>query len=275
MKNGKLNPQEIRRFRRKIYAYFGAHRRDFSWRRTRDPYVVFLSEIMLQQTQVERVERKLAEFTAAFPDFASLAAAPLARVLRVWQGMGYNRRALYLREAAREIVRRHGGRLPDDVEALDALPGVGAATARSLAAFAFNRPVVFIETNIRSVFIHEFFPGKKKVSDAALLPLVDQALDRGDPRRWYNALMDYGTMLKERHPNPSRRSAHYAKQSPYLSSDRRVRGIILKLVARKGSVSPEELVRTKVCDAPRLARCLGSLVKDGLLEKKGKTYRIP
>lgn len=271
----KLSPRGIERFRGKIAGYSARHRRDFSWRRTGDPYVIFLSEIMLQQTQADRVEKKLAEFTAAFPDFASLAAAPLARVLRVWQGMGYNRRALYLKEAARAIVRRHGGKLPEDVEALDALPGVGPATARSISAFAFNRPVVFIETNIRSVFIHEFFPGGRKVSDRELLPLVEQTLDRDNPRRWYNALMDYGTMLKARHPNPSRRSAHYAKQSPYLSSDRRIRGILLKLVAQRGAVPAAELQRTARCDRPRLARCLDSLVKDGLLEKRGNVYAVP
>lgn len=147
------------------------------WRETRDPYRIIVSEIMLQQTQVDRVRAKYETFLAAFPDLAALASAPLDRVLAAWQGLGYNRRAVALHRCARILEREHRGQVPDDTAALVALPGVGAATAASIRAFAFDAPVVFLETNIRRVFIHEFFPGREAVADGELLPLVAAALD--------------------------------------------------------------------------------------------------
>jgi A/G-specific adenine glycosylase len=269
-----LSPAACRAFRKKVYDHFRAHRRAFSWRATRDPYHVLVSEVMLQQTQTGRVETKFGEFVAAFPDFAALAAASLRDVLRVWQGMGYNRRALYLQKAAVEVMRRFRGELPASVEALESLPGIGPATARSVAAYAFGLPVVFIETNIRTVFIHEFFPGKKTVSDAAIEPLVAQTLDRNDPWKWYNALMDYGVMLKERFDNPGRRSSTYARPSPFKDSDRRIRGEILRRITRAGTLTGPMLCAQMPCPPERLERCLRGLLKDGLLEKRGRAYAI-
>ncbi|MHB9155240.1 MAG: HhH-GPD family protein [Endomicrobiales bacterium] len=274
-KKNQLSPAARRAFQKKLYGHFREHGRSFSWRAAIDPYRIFVSEVMLQQTQTDRVEKKFREFVSAFPDFKALAEAPLKEVLAAWQGMGYNRRALYLKQAAQEIMRRYGGKLPADVEALDALPGIGAATARSIAAFAFNAPVVFIETNVRAVFIHEFFRGREKVPDAEILPLVTQTLDVKNPSAWYNALMDYGVMLKGKHPNPSRRSAHYKKQSPFLSSDRRVRGIILRLASEKGRITEKTLRAQKGCPLERVRRCLRALVKDGLLLKNRDSYVIP
>jgi A/G-specific adenine glycosylase len=230
---------------------------------------------MLQQTQTSRVEEKFRGFIAAFPDFAALAAASLQDVLRVWQGMGYNRRALYLKEAAVTVVGKYGGVLPPSVEQLEQLPGIGPATARSIAAYAFNLPVVFIETNIRTVYIHEFCDCRSNISDAELYPLVEQTLDRKNPWKWYNALMDYGVMLKEKHGNLSRRSAHYKKQSSFMGSDRRIRGAIVRCITRAGALSARELSRECAFPPERTEKCLTALLKDGLLRKKSNKYHIP
>lgn len=205
----------IRKFRSIINGYYRKHRRDFPWRHTEDPYHILVSEIMLQQTQVGRVAEKFVEFIAVFPAVGDLARAPLKKVLAVWQGMGYNRRARYLHELAKRVVADHGSSVPDDPEALGRLPGIGRATAASICAFAFNRPALFIETNIRAVFIHFFFHDAASVSDREILPVAEAALDRKRPRDWYSALMDYGSMLKKRHPNPSRKSAHHQRQAPF------------------------------------------------------------
>ncbi len=163
---------------------------------------------------------------------SALAAAPLIEVLSCWKGLGYNRRALYLKEIARIVIDQYAAKLPDSPDELVKLPGIGSNTAGAVAAFAFNRPVVFIETNIRSVFIHHFFPDTADVRDSRILPLVEATLDRDNPRVWYWALMDYGTMLKETTANPGRRSAHYSRQSPFPGSDREIRGAILETAGR-------------------------------------------
>jgi A/G-specific adenine glycosylase len=229
---------------------------------------------MLQQTQVDRVDSKFVDFTAKFPDFKTLAAAPLRSVLAAWQGMGYNRRALYLKNAAIAVVTKHGGALPRTIEELQQLPGIGPATARSIAAYAFNMPVAFIETNIRTVFIHEFFPQATAVSDAAILPLVEQTLDTKDPWTWYNALMDYGTMLKSTQGNISRKSAHYTRQASFAGSDRRIRGEIIRHITSQGALSEQRLCTQLSFPQPRIRACLDGLCSDGLLTRQGRTYRI-
>ncbi len=190
---------------------------------------------MLQQTQVDRVAPKYLEFIARFPDFTALARAPLKELLALWSGLGYNRRALALRESARIILASFGGSLPRTAPELRALPGIGRATAASIAAFAFNAPEVFIETNIRAVYLHIFFCDRSGVADDEILPVAEQALDRKNPRRWYNALMDYGAMLKKS-ANPGRKSAHYRIQSPFKGSRRQLRGMVIRaLVERRES----------------------------------------
>jgi len=191
---------------------------------------------MLQQTQVDRVIPFYRAFLKAFPSVSALAAAPLAEVLRVWQGLGYNRRAKMLHDAAQAIISEHNGRFPRAYEALVALPGVGGYTAKAVRVFAFNEPETFIETNVRSVFIHHFFPRSRSVSDTKLLPLIEASVQHpgveqkkgGGAREWYAALMDYGAYLKKTYPNPSRKSAHHAKQKPFKGSNREIRGAIVR-----------------------------------------------
>ncbi len=245
--------------------------RQMAWRTTTDPYCILVSEIMLQQTQVERVAVKYPEFIAAFPDFAALAGAPLADILRVWQGMGYNRRAIALQRCAARVTGEYGGILPREVETLTTFPGIGHATASSIAAFAFNLPVVFIETNIRRVFIHYFFTGKDAVRDDEILPLAGLALYSENPRVWYWALMDIGTLLKKSVPNPNRRSVHYAKQSAFEGSDRRIRGQVLKLLVSRVAMAPAAIVRELGEDRHRVLKILARLEEEGFIKKRGKS----
>lgn len=269
-----LTPSQIRAFQKKIHHHYRDHGRNLPWRRTRKPYRILISEIMLQQTQVERVLEKYKDFLAAFPDLSALAKAPLAKLLRVWQGMGYNRRALALKALARTVVHDHGGKLPDDPAVLVTLPGIGPYTAGAVAAFAFNRPVVFLDTNIRRVFIHEFLHDRTAVRDTELIPLIEQALDRKDPRTWYNALMDYGAMLKREHGNPNRRSAHYTRQSPFENSDRQVRGLILKALVKKSPLTQAGIVRETGVDPKRVKQNLARLESEGFIRKKGRAFVI-
>ncbi len=272
--NRTLSSAEVRFFRKKVLDHYDQHGRDLPWRKRVTPYRVLVSEIMLQQTQVERVIEKYKEFLAAFPDFATLAQAPLPQLLSIWSGLGYNRRALALKALALKVVEEHKGRLPSDREQLLALPGIGNYTAGAVMAFAFNKPVVFMDTNIRRVYIHEFFHDQEGVHDDALVPLVEQTLDTADPRTWYNALMDYGTMLKQQQANPNRRSAHYTRQSPFENSNRQVRGKILKVLVAETPLTALQIVKKVAMDAERVKNNLVQMEKEGFIRKKGRTFVI-
>lgn len=270
-----LSLQQIRRFRKEVYDYYQRNGRKLPWRKTRDSYKILLSELMLQQTQVKRVIEKYKQFLRRFPTIESLARAPLRDILEGWQGLGYNRRAVSLKRLATIIVDDYGGRIPPDIEMLKALPGVGAATAGAVCAFAFDKPAVFVETNIRSVFIQHFFQDRDGVKDSEILPLVEQTLDQKKPRQWYYALMDYGVALKDQHPNPSRRSAHYTKQSPFEGSLRQVRGMILRALVKDPGITEAALVKEINRDVDRVGKCLEQLCKEGFILKKGKRFFIP
>jgi A/G-specific adenine glycosylase len=259
-------------FQKMVLSHYEQYGRDMAWRNTTDPYQILVSEIMLQQTQVERVATKFPEFIRAFPDFASLATAPLAQVLTVWQGMGYNRRAIALQKCAIRVMNEYDGNLPVDVYTLATFPGIGRATASSIAAFAFNIPVVFIETNIRRVFIHFFFTDTDTVSDAEILPLVEQALYRNNPRVWYWALMDLGSALKKTVPNPNRRSVHYTKQSPFEGSDRKIRCTLLKILLKYQFLEEEEIIGRVAEDPPRVRRILSVLEAEGFIKHNGNGF---
>ena len=265
-------PDAIALFRDLILSYYRAHGRDLPWRHTTDPYRILVSEIMLQQTQVERVAVKYREFIEQFPDFESLARARRSEVLRAWQGMGYNRRAIALQETARRVTEEYGGDLPADVETLATFPGIGKATAAAISAYAFNMPVAYIETNIRRIFIHFFFQDREGIRDDEILPLVERTLYRENPREWYSALMDYGTVLKKRTANPNRRSASYSRQSRFEGSDRQIRGRILALVLDEGTVTEKEVI-LRLCEEPgRVKRILGDLAREGFVAESEGAY---
>jgi A/G-specific adenine glycosylase len=264
----------ILEFQQMVLSYYNNYGREMVWRDTTDPYLILVSEIMLQQTQVERVRIKFPEFIETFPDFASLAVAPLDNVLSVWQGMGYNRRAIALQKCAIRVMNEYDGILPADVDILATFPGIGRATASSIAAFAFNLPVVFIETNIRRVFIHFFFTGNETVSDAEIIPVVTRALYKKNPRIWYWALMDLGSALKKRVPNPNRRSAHYTRQPPFEGSDRKIRGAILKLLLKEYSLEAEEIFGYVAEDPHRVRKILGDLEGEGFIKYNNNRFSV-
>jgi A/G-specific adenine glycosylase len=235
------------------------------WREDTRPYYVLVSELMLQQTQVDRVIPKFHAFIARYPDEAVLAAAPLSEVLGLWSGLGYNRRAKYLHDTAKIITNNLQGEFPTEYEPLLELSGVGPNTAGAILAYAFNKPAVFIETNVRTVYFYHFFTDGEKVSDAELKELVNKTIDVEHAREFYWALMDYGTYLKKQGVGAIRQSLHYKKQSALKGSVREVRGLIIKRLT-KGDLTLEELKREVVYDQ-RFTPALEGLLRDGLVNE--------
>ncbi len=272
---GTRAPRWVMSFRDRVYSHYSLHGRDLPWRNGAGPYGVFVSEVMLQQTQVDRVVPKYVSFLARFPGFRELAGAPLGDVLREWKGLGYNRRALALHRAAGIVADEWGGVLPADPARLERLPGIGKATAASICAYAFNLPVVFIETNVRAVFIHHFFRDSVGVSDRDILPLAEKTLDRDNPARWYNALMDYGVMLKRLHGNPARKSTAHRKQPAFGGSVRQARGLLLKQILERGSMRRSDMEAACGEDRERAMRAIAELEAEGFIvgDRRGR-YRV-
>ncbi len=258
-----------------IWRHYRDHGRTFLWREQVTPYRVVVSEIMLQQTQTDRVSKKFQAFIDAFPDFSSLRQAPFSEVLGLWKGLGYNRRAMNLQRIATIVVDEFGGILPRDSAVLQTFPGIGKATARSIFTFAFNEPSVFIETNIRSVFLHFFFKDENaKVHDRAIEKLVEKYQDISKPREWYYALMDFGVMLKKTLPNPNHQSAHYKKQSRFIGSDRQLRGKILDFLLKNERASLVHLEENFFDEAERFHRILSRLCDEGLVKISSGLYYL-
>lgn len=269
-----LSPNQIQSFRALIWDFYRQYGRTFPWRHTDDPYRIVVSEVMLQQTQTFRVEPKYEQFIAQFKTFEELANGSLQEVLIAWQGLGYNRRAKLLQQLALQVTKEFGGILPANVKQLSELPGIGPATASSICAFAFNMPTLFIETNIRTVFIAHFFASKQEVHDRDILPLVEATVERSNPREWYYALMDYGVFLKKQYNNKiAMQSAHYVRQSPFEGSDRQIRSRILKTVLAATAIPIDKLLTTEI-DKERANRIIDQLIKEGLLEKNGDYLSI-
>lgn len=243
--------------------------RDMPWRADTRPYYILVSELMLQQTQVDRVIPKFLTFIDAFPNEEALAAASLAEVLLYWQGLGYNRRAKFLHESAKRVVEQ--GEFPDDVSGLTALPGVGKNTAGAILAYAYNQPSLFIETNVRAVYIHHYFNDQDVVDDRAIYDALEQTIDRDHPREFYWALMDYGSWLKKQGVKPSR-SRHYKKQSPLKGSVREMRGRIIAALTA-GEMTDKQLRLAVEADA-RYESAITTLIRDGLITKMGECLSL-
>ena len=274
--------------------------RDLPWRRTYDPYAIWMSEVMLQQTQVSRVDGRWQRWLERFPTVDALAAAAPSDVLEEWQGLGYNRRALSVHRAA-QAISEAGGVFPQDPKELVKLPGIGPATAAGICAFAFNLHGVYLETNVRTVFLHELYPQAEGVPDSELVPLVEltcpaSVTDAADavaagadaavntaaetdeteltPRSWYYALLDYGAYLKKTIPNPSRRSKSHVKQSRFEGSHRQKRAELLRvLLAHKDEGGAKfETLHQELCQIEVNAgrETLDEQVTLGLLEELAK-----
>lgn len=246
--------------------------RPMPWRENTEPYYVLVSEIMLQQTQVDRVVPKFEAFIECFPTIEDLAEAGLDDVLKMWSGLGYNRRAKFLHEAAKVVINRFQGVFPDTIPELLKLPGVGINTAGAISAYSFSQPAIFIETNIRTVYFYHLFPDHSEVDDKELAEVVAETIDRENPREWYWALMDYGSFLKREGAGQINKSRHYKKQSPLKGSVREVRGQILKQLAIEAT-HQEKLAELLNADE-RFEKAIVGLINDGLITQTADTLRL-
>lgn len=259
---------------------------NFPWRETHNPYRILVSEIMLQQTQIARVMPKYEEWLKEFPTLSSLAKAPFPKILQVWQGMGYNRRARYLKDTSKIVVEKYKGQIPRDPKVLETLPGIGHYTARAVCCFAYGKCEPFLETNIRRVLIHFFRNHSqfKEITDQDLLYILARVGPKTKKRDWYYALMDYGRgVLGKMSDNPNRRAKHYRTQSKFIGSRRYVRAkIVSYLVSKRNGVNKKELLRLLKKDShakdlltPRVFdQILSGLSRDKLITRKANKWII-
>ncbi len=269
--------RNIKKFQKTIWDYYQKNKRDFPWRKTKNPYRIWVSEVMLQQTQTDRVVPKYQAFLKRFPTVFSLASASQKDVLESWQGLGYNRRGLNLKRAAEEVVGLYDGHLPKEPEVLLELPGIGDYTSKAIITFSYNAPLVFIETNIRTVYLDYFFKNSKGlVHDKDILRLVESTLDRSNPREWYYALMDYGVMLKKIHKVKNIKSSHYRKQTKFQGSGRQVRSILLRQILQSHKMTLDEMYEIPFLKNKKnmIQEKIQELVQEGFIEKKKNYYSV-
>ena len=262
---------DIVAFQNKVMDWWAENKRDLPWRRNPSPYNVLVSEIMLQQTQVSRVAPKFNEFMETFPTIKSLANAETRQLLQVWSGLGYNRRAIWLKEAAKQIDERE--EFPQTVGDLQKLKGVGPYTSRSILIFAFNQDLATVDTNIRRVLIASGF-AEEGMSDKQLQTIADAVLLRGRSRDWHNALMDYGAQVLT---SSSTGISPMSKQTCYEGSSRQVRGAVIRALTETNELGIGDLILVLDCDldVSELKSIMSQLIIDGLVELvRGSNYRI-
>ncbi|MFW9845721.1 MAG: Fe-S cluster assembly protein HesB [Candidatus Thorarchaeota archaeon] len=268
----KISSDSIRGFQKKVMDWWEENARDLPWRRDPSPYNVLVSEVMLQQTQVSRVVPKYNEFTKAFPNMESLASAETKELLKVWSGLGYNRRAIWLREAARQIIEN--GEFPQSMDELRRLKGVGPYTSRSILIFAFNRDLAAVDTNIRRVLIACGF-ANEEMTACQLQEVADILLLTGRSRDWHNALMDYGSDVL---PARSTGIAPTSSQSKFSGSSRQVRGAIIRFLQNVESLSIDQLrlqLEEEGIHSKGLDSVLNSLIQEGFIDSIGEhSFRI-
>jgi A/G-specific adenine glycosylase len=273
IRNKGINEDILYQFSTLLISFYQHYRRELPWRTTTDPYHILVSEMMLQQTQVDRVIPKYISFISLFPDFSTLDAASPKDILSAWQGLGYNRRARALHYIAHRVIATHCGTLPCSIEELTKFPGIGKATASAILVYAYNMPLVFIETNIRRLFIHFFFQDSHGVADDCIESLVAATIWKENPRDWYNSLMDYGSLLKNRIPNPNVRSSIYRKPSPFQGSNRQLRGHILKKLLNGAEMTEQALAKELKVDPIRLAQILTAMHHEGLITSHASKWK--
>lgn len=266
-----MEVRKITQLKNTIWKYFKEHGRQFPWRNTKNPYKIWVSEVMLQQTQTTRVIEKYKEFLKKFPTVQKLAEGTPHEVLSLWSGLGYNRRALFLLEGAKQVITNHKGKIPRGLTSLLSIKGIGRSTASAIRNFAWQLPTAFIETNIRDVYIHFFFTSKKEVSDKDIFPLVEKTLPTENPKEWFYALMDYGVFLKSQGLKHNLKNSNYQKQTRFKGSVREARGEILRLVLQKPRTKKHLLQTLR---HPKGVRALKSLITEGLLIQKSSLISI-
>ena len=281
----KVSEKEIKKFQKTVWDYYKTSARiNLPWRKDINPYRIWVSEIMLQQTQVDRVVSFFDTWMKLFPTIQKLANASQIDVLKQWKGLGYNSRAIRMKQAAQVIMNDYKGKFPSNYAELQKLPGIGPYTAGAISAFANNQPIAIIETNIRRVFIHHFFADQTDVRDEDILKLVVLSIDKSNPREWYWALMDYGSFLgrtlniKGKKYNPNIQSKHYTKQSKFEGSDREIRSNILRLLLENNnSISKIKLmneIKRFSTDLERLKKIMNQMEKEGYFELVGKNIKL-
>ena len=267
----------ILKFQKLILDWYKKNKRSMPWRNTQDPYKILISEVMLQQTQVQRVLPKYQEFLKAFPALKALAGASDKKLLKVWAGLGYWKRALGLKRAAKQIMGQYKGKFPRDPDTLEQLPGIGPYTARAIACFAFQSKDAFLDTNIQRVYLHFFFQGKENISDKEIESIAQKAVWTKNPREWHYALFDYGAIkLKDKSIN--KQSRHYHKQSKFKGSLRSFRTKVIRLLLSKTSVSSTVLQKFLTKELKQTSyspeEIIDSLIKDKLIKQKGRYYSL-
>jgi A/G-specific adenine glycosylase len=257
-------------FQRKVWCHYNQHRRALPWRKTKNPYRILLSELMLQQTQAERVVPKYNVFLKQYPTLTSLKEASYAEVLRLWSGLGYNRRAKYLLD----IAKATNGKLPKTYNELLALSGIGPYTAAAIMNFSYEKPTPMIETNIRTAYLHDYFKDKQEVSDRELLDCIEKTMDIENPKEWFNALMDYGQSLKRQIGNQNERSLHYRKQPRFKGSKREVRGAILRVLLQRRKATSAKISALLQQEQKFVKSILDTLEKEGLIKRLQQSYEL-
>lgn len=266
----------IPRFQKKILTWYLKNKRDFPWRKTSNPYYILVSEIMLQQTQISRVLPKYKEFLCEFPNLKKLSLSSNKKLFQLWKGLGYWRRALFLREAAKTILNQYKGKFPKEAALLERLPGIGHYTARALLCFGFKHEEAFLDTNIRRIYLHFFFSKRKSVSDKEILKIAEKAVWKKDPKKWHYALFDYGALvLKDKKIN--KKSLHYHPQSKFQGSFRSFRTKTMHYLLLKNKTTHQHLESFLKREIKRAKKSylskevISSLLKDKLI-KKTKTH---
>jgi A/G-specific adenine glycosylase len=264
-----FSAERIQEFQKKVFSFYQKNKRDLPWRKTTDPYKILLSELMLQQTQVNRVILYYEKWITRWPDIHALASASLAEVLQAWMGLGYNTRAINLHKAARKIVTEFDNDVLEAMKQYKEIPGVGRYTSQAVQIFSTNADIVTIDTNIRRIFIKEFHL-PEKVSDKELWRLAEKCLPKGRSREWHNALMDYGALHLTSQKTGIKPKT---QQSRFEGSDRQIRARILRCLLND-TMSLSELKKTFRIEQKRLRRILDKMVTEKIIVNNNNSYQL-
>jgi A/G-specific adenine glycosylase len=264
-----ISELKIIEFQKKIFTWWKTNKRILPWRETTDPYYIMISEIMLQQTQVSRSIEKYFDFINEFPTLEELAKAPISTVLKIWSGLGYNRRALWLHEAANQILKLD--EFPRTPEELQKLKGIGPYTSKSILVFAFNDDLATVDTNIRRILIAEGF-ATEETKEKELFEIALKLLPKGKARDWHNALMDYGSLVLTAAKTGIKPKTTNTEKS---KENRKLRGSIVKYLTEKTEASKKQIMKECKIPKEKAEELLQGLLKDGLIVKVKNIYALP